>query len=456
MSLSSPLSPRQLDILRWIADGCPPREWSDHTYKTTALSLQNRRLVAVSKKDGWSAVIEPAGRYYLDHGVYPDDHFSAKKHRRLPSPRTTPIPKPAVPGPPAVSPPELVERLLVDGRIELASPTQAERAAWRRAIHAALGSGLIPDGKYLRHTGRDRGPLAIYLDDQPPIPTPRRPVPVPTEVDEQNPAVRLLLAEPPRLGVSEQARPRALRIMQALATETLRRGYQLELHPDGSPGFQLQRHGYTQRYVLGEEEDKVDEYPADEVASAKYSWQRVSARTVTVPSGRLILHYDQKWGVRRWADRTRWTLDDKLPEILDDFERQAQDNLDRTLAHEAEEQRLARLWRTARTDARRQLTLAHNRARVLSQLDDLDHARRLRAYAQDLEELLDRCKNPGTASEIRGWQLFVSTEADRLDPLRHVELQRWDEPDATDDDLDPYMPSDMDAAYPPTPRSRFR
>ncbi|WP_458683207.1 hypothetical protein [Prescottella equi] len=450
------MSPRQLDILQWIADGCPPRQWSDYTYKTTALSLQSRRLVTVSKRDGWSAVIEPAGRYYLDHGTYPDDHFSTTKHRHLPSSRTSPlVPKPA-PDPPVVSPSELVERLLVDGRIEIASPTQSERAAWRRAIHATLGSGLIPEGKYLRHTGRDRGPLAIYLDDQPPIPAPRRPVPVPSELDETNPVVQLLLVEPSRLAVSEQARPRALRIMQALVPETLRRGYQLELHSDGSPGFQLERHGYTQRYVLSEEEDKVDEYPADEVATAKYSWQRVSARTVTVPSGRLILHYDQKWGVRRWADRTRWTLDDKLPEILDDFENHAQAHLDRTLAHEAEEQRLERLWRTARTDARHRLALAHNRARVLSQLDDLDHARRLRAYAQDLEDLLDECRSPGTVSEIRGWQLFISAEADRLDPLRHIEIQRWDEPDVTDDDLDPFMPSGMHAAYPPTPGSRFR
>jgi hypothetical protein len=43
------------------------------TYKTTAIALQNRRLVTVSKRGGvWRAEIVDAGRHYLTHGTYPD------------------------------------------------------------------------------------------------------------------------------------------------------------------------------------------------------------------------------------------------------------------------------------------------------------------------------------------------------------------------------------------------
>ncbi|MEU5552841.1 helix-turn-helix domain-containing protein [Micromonospora sp. NPDC047793] len=51
------------------------------TYKTTAIALQNRRLVAVSKKGGvWRAEPTDAGRYYAEHGC----------HRQRPAPVARP------------------------------------------------------------------------------------------------------------------------------------------------------------------------------------------------------------------------------------------------------------------------------------------------------------------------------------------------------------------------------
>jgi len=44
----------------------------DFTYKTTAVALQGRRLVTVSRKGGvWAAVTAAAGDHYLRHGNYP-------------------------------------------------------------------------------------------------------------------------------------------------------------------------------------------------------------------------------------------------------------------------------------------------------------------------------------------------------------------------------------------------
>jgi hypothetical protein len=62
----------QLEVLKWIADGSPDGVMSGHMHKTTAVALQNRRLVTISKKGGfWKAEITGTGYYYLEHGVYP-------------------------------------------------------------------------------------------------------------------------------------------------------------------------------------------------------------------------------------------------------------------------------------------------------------------------------------------------------------------------------------------------
>jgi excisionase family DNA binding protein len=65
------LTDRQVEILRWIADGCPERLWPDESHKNTARALQSRGLAQVSRKHKvWTASITEAGRYYLEHGAY--------------------------------------------------------------------------------------------------------------------------------------------------------------------------------------------------------------------------------------------------------------------------------------------------------------------------------------------------------------------------------------------------
>lgn len=81
MPLNGPLNYRQLDVLRWINEGCPEGRWSDFTYKIVAIALQSRRLVSVSKRGGrWNATIEQAGLHYLEHGGFPPGHFPKQRH----------------------------------------------------------------------------------------------------------------------------------------------------------------------------------------------------------------------------------------------------------------------------------------------------------------------------------------------------------------------------------------
>jgi excisionase family DNA binding protein len=70
-----PITARQLDVLRWIGDGCPPGRWADKTHKASARALASRGLAKVGRPKSaggaWSATLTEAGRFYLDHGRYP-------------------------------------------------------------------------------------------------------------------------------------------------------------------------------------------------------------------------------------------------------------------------------------------------------------------------------------------------------------------------------------------------
>lgn len=112
---------RQLEVLRWVADGCPDGKWAegDFTYKLTANALKSRRLVKIRKGNAvekrWECTITEAGRHYLEHGDYPPGHVWSKvtmkpiheepKARGRPV-KVKPTPDPALPedDPPVTGP----------------------------------------------------------------------------------------------------------------------------------------------------------------------------------------------------------------------------------------------------------------------------------------------------------------------------------------------------------------
>lgn len=66
------LNTAQLDVLRWIADGCPERHWPNSSHKLTARALAGRGLALVRRRrKTWTATITEAGQYYLKHGRPP-------------------------------------------------------------------------------------------------------------------------------------------------------------------------------------------------------------------------------------------------------------------------------------------------------------------------------------------------------------------------------------------------
>jgi excisionase family DNA binding protein len=89
------LNKRQLDVLRWIGDGWPDRDWPDHSHKLTARSLAGRGLADVwRKKKVWTATITDTGSYYLKHEMLPPsrelDYELAERPARRVRPLSTP------------------------------------------------------------------------------------------------------------------------------------------------------------------------------------------------------------------------------------------------------------------------------------------------------------------------------------------------------------------------------
>ena len=66
------LTERQLEVLRWVGDGCPVRDWPDESHKLTARAMSHRSVLVSSRKQKvWTATITDVGRYFLDHGHPP-------------------------------------------------------------------------------------------------------------------------------------------------------------------------------------------------------------------------------------------------------------------------------------------------------------------------------------------------------------------------------------------------
>lgn len=183
---------------------------------------------------------------------------------------------------------------------------------------------------------------------------------------------------------------------------------------------------------LSEETDRVEHVPtARELAEQKRStWFRMPTHD-NVPSGRLRIDVGVGFGTERrsfWADRSRWTLEEKLPEVL------------REVAVRVDELRLKREAQTrAKTAYREAVEQERGRARVRAaesqrrdvldkQLQRWREVAELRAYASDMAERIAAAEGAGEAepeavADARRWLLWIEEHARKRDPLS--ELAAW-------------------------------
>ncbi|WP_419404193.1 hypothetical protein, partial [Micrococcus sp. F3Y] len=97
-------------------------------------------------------------------------------------------------------------------------------------------------------------------------------------------------------------------MLQAIANECDRRGHEFALRSDGSPTFQITAQRIAVGFELLEELESRTVVDEDELAVAKYPWQRVRSAVRKVPSGRLVIRTGPTYSPAFWADRKRWSL----------------------------------------------------------------------------------------------------------------------------------------------------
>lgn len=356
---TEPLNARQVEVLRWIADGHPANDAGHGSFKRTAVALQDRRLVRISRRAGtWSATLTDGGRYYLQHGRHPDGDGQpvpppvGRRTARAGDDRQPAITGSTIGGgttvarsrrrtePARRSPTEqlVADVLAAGGTLDLERPPGDGGERVSELVRSANRHSKVPVGTRLNcHRVRvDDGSYfgttvaRIVLEDGPAgTDAPLIPVPVPERVGRYNPALAALRSNGgPEVSAGQRAR--ALRILHAVATEAERRGYGVSVP---RPVERTGRRGTAGAWHLvvsvdggavplrvSEENDRVTHEPtARELADqARSSWVRIPTHD-SVASGRLRIDVGADHGSDRrsfWADRASWRLEDKLSELL--------------------------------------------------------------------------------------------------------------------------------------------
>jgi hypothetical protein len=441
------LSDRQAAVLAWVRDGCVEGVWPDQTHKSTAAALKNRGLITVSRRGGrWSAQLTEQGRAALDTGTF--------TQRRADAPIAPAAGTSSAVATARLEILDLLERLSAEPVLHVVSPSMEVRAAYRRAMSRAITSGQVPAGHVLRHSGRDSGDMIIRLVPTPPeteTHPPLAPVPIPEQLEQPHPVVRALLEATP-VGGSVHTQQRAMRVLHGVAVEAERRGWQFSDHVGVDGGFRIEVGPDAFDFLLVEETEQVTVIPDEDLAAAKYDWQRLPTSTETVASGRLALELHERYRYRplRWADRKRWTLDQKLPEVFRHIEEAARAAAEARDHVRADAEARRRTWEEAVDAARGRFIVALNRERIAEQVRARRQAIDMRDYAAELTDLAGSTEGAERRAAILGWAELVSAEADRLDPLLAEDGLRPIEPDTIPPSkLDPFMPAGMLASQPP-------
>lgn len=376
-----PVTDRQLDVLHWIAAGCPERSWPDDTHKHSARALQNRGLAHVARRQGvWVAEITDVGRHYIEHGNYPP---STKEVGPAQSVRRTAPPRPRRPVAPRVSPALAVElgpatptdaqRLLVrllraGGRLEV--DLYADRAAADELKKAPY----LPAGQVLKARGRGWHQRLLYLTEDPRAAVPERVVTVPARLTKPHPIARSYRDDQDRHEVSARQLARTTRIVHALATAFDELGYEFRSGhrtPDGQFMVGSDRGGIPIRiseksapggaHILHYNLRRGRPLPA---------WQARRQKEF-IATGQLTILVGGQYGGRegrqcRFSDTKSHQLEDLLPAVVREIEMRVFERLQDRLEAEREDREREAQWQEILAAAAHRATEAF-RADVLAQ-----------------------------------------------------------------------------------------
>lgn len=391
---------RQLEVLQWIAGGCREDVMEDSSYKTTAVALRNRGLADVSKRGGWHAIITEVGAYYLEHGHYPETTPKPPNPVR-PKPQKQPSATLAPASSPAKKEPSELE------------PTPDVETAKRSAR-------TVPVPKSLR---KPHVIVQEMRDGKKPIPT------------------------------TKAVQPRALRIVQAIATAAEQEGWRAQSTGrsrtqwgsewDRKDLFVINTGECQIGIRLIQENDRTPHVPTAYELKRKerYDYTRIPDYDY-VPSTRLRLEL-AGWGAHgrtyRWADRKRWVLEDKLGQVIDEIATRHGEAMQERLEKEAREAERQRVYEVALEQA---MVLYREKHRAQELMRQADAWTRTQSFTQYLDAMESRIATlePMDRPAALDWLGWCRQFVEQMNPIHGVPCMPED-PEMTVDALAEFVPS---------------
>jgi len=451
MALDNPLNQRQLDVLNWINAGCPDGRWTDYTFKTTAQSLASRRLVTVSKRGGtWKAAILPAGAHYLATGAYPAGHWT--RPRRTASERVQQVKTWAAPSQPVTPAPRLPKkaigassedggltptRQLVQDIVAAGGVLEVDTSDDNRSFTSLVGiinrRGMAPDGQEVILTRARHNRVIMRLSTvsdwktDPPSKTLAA-----ERIGRWHPMVAALRKEGRLDSISRDLRPKAFRLLHAIAHEAESRGYKVRVPERNRHGYLEDRTRLTGDLIIVMPEiecsvkivqptDRVPHTPtADELERQRKYNNWPPPQHDYVPANRLNMTIDTN---SRYASKITWKetktlkLEQRLPDALITMERWALVHAEETEAARLAE--IAKRKRQEREDeiAREAYVQDALGQRLLADAEAWATAARLREYLVVMAERVERIGDPEERTAAEEWLDWCRRYAIEQDPL---------------------------------------
>lgn len=338
---------------------------------------------------------------------------------------------------------ELIERISAEGHVRIADPGDDEIAEWRRVVNYAKRHGLEPEGKRIEKVPCGGPWLELFLAEGPhPNARSQRPkaggglVPVPARLGRLHPMVAALKGDESRLVMPAALRRRSLLLLQGLAAEAVRRGYEV----------------LAARSSFYRRGGGVD-VAVDGFAYTVTVRQEFPQSTDPERSARLVVELAHGLTDRsgRWRDRKSRTLEEALSVILKEIEARAVEDARRR----EDEQRIRAerevRWRATVEEAKK-LAVREQLAQALrAEAGCWQEAAAVSAYCEALERRigeLDGAADGSALDSARRWLGWASGYARAIDPLAGLpEMPHPREPTPEElkrylDGWSPYGPND--------------
>jgi hypothetical protein len=284
------------------------------------------------------------------------------------------------------------------------------------------------------------------------------PVPVPARLSKYHRLAREFRDRTNLHEVSRKTLPRVLRIIHALAVEAELRGYQVacvRVHDDnfGRSDWKPAQDGQFVFTINGHQlKVRIWEKGAGQRAPYEHQLKRWkhdreqpfrlmqfverpkpydSGATGELNVEALGMAYGRQ---KAWGDRSRWKLEDRLPNVLRELEVQALEAEERRLAREREQAERQRQWEAAMERAKRRLVEDHRLEVLRNRVRAWEEAEAIRAYC-DAVETRHGSEVIANDRDAADWLVLAREHADKAQRLPRMPA----DPEISNDGLKPYL-----------------